>query len=1137
MALHRSTCAVLFFSLALWLTASCSEPASENQLEPENQLNSGDPPVVEINERPEARTNEISAHFSFRCLDEVECTYLCSLDDGASEPCDSPISYENLDDGEHVFEVIALDGFDQESEPSVWTWIIDTVAPTIIGFTGPPNFTNEADATFTFDCSKENCSFECALDDTSFRECESPVSYEALEDGTYIFSLRPTDDLGNAGEIFTHQWTIDRVNPLVLNLQGPEALTNQTSATFEFDCSEEDCTFSCQLNDTAPESCAPGVTFDELDARDHVLIIFATNEAGISGPPAQWSWTVDTAAPEVALSATIEGASATFEFDCTNKPSCSFECALAYDFGENDWEMGLWEACSSPNNIDGLEAGSYEFFVEATDGAGNQTRESYQWTLVPRSWLVASAGTDHTCGIATDSSLWCWGNGESGKLGLGDTNLRRRAQQVLPGDPDLATGWESLSAGTSHTCATRTDGSLWCWGSGSFGQLGLGNSSGHSTPQQVFASDSNLATGWERVSAGGFHTCAIRTSGSLWCWGAGESGQLGMDSNTNENTPQQIFSDDLNLSTGWERLATGVGHVCATRTDSTLWCWGFGQSGRLGLGDTTNRSTPRQVLASDTSLATGWEQVFAGNHTCATRTDGSLWCWGAGSRGQLGLGTTTAQTLPQQVSSGAPGLPGGWDTVDLGGEHTCATGSDASLWCWGSGANGQLGLGDTADQTTPQRLFSGDPELTSGWDSVYLGGSHTCALQSNGQMRCWGNRYSGQLGDGVDGGDKSAPSSMDINVDLLGIDAGWSHGCGIAVDSSLWCWGDGSLGQLGLGDRNNQKKPQPVPAGDPDLATGWSRIGLGRNHTCATRTDGSLWCWGAGINGRLGLGDLALQVSPQQVLAGDSDLAIGWDRVSAGENHTCATRTDGSLWCWGAGESGQLGLGNTNQQTTPQQVYADHSDLATGWVQIDLGISHTCATRTDGSLWCWGRGSLGQLGLGGTSNQSTPQKVLEGDPDLAMGWEQLSAGGNHTCATRTDGSLWCWGQGQSGRLGLGDTTNRTAPQQVLANDPDFATGWEKLSAGGSHTCATRTDGSLWCWGNGAFGQLGLSNTSLQTTPQKLGTALTWTAIAAGGEHTQGLRNTGEVWSWGRNGSGQLGDGLLWSEEPILLVAF
>jgi alpha-tubulin suppressor-like RCC1 family protein len=355
-----------------------------------------------------------------------------------------------------------------------------------------------------------------------------------------------------------------------------------------------------------------------------------------------------------------------------------------------------------------------------------------------------------------------------------------------------------------------------------------------------------------KVTAGGAHTCAIKQDGSLWCWGYNWNGQLGDGTYGSKKTPIQI------MSSGVSSIALGVSHTCAIKTDGSLWCWGYNLFGRLGDGTDQSKSSPVQIISSGVvSVALG------GAHTCAIKQDGSLWCWGANVNGQLGDGTYSNNSTPVQIMSS------GVVAVALGGDHTCAIKQDGSLWCWGDNYYGQIGDGTRTSKGTPVQIMS------SGVVAVALGGAHTCAIKQDGSLWCWGWNWRGQLGDGSGGSydydaHRSTPvqimSSGVVAVALAGyypsslIPEGGYHTCAIKTDGSLWCWGGNYYGQLG--DGTNESKNTPVQI----MSSGVSSVALGGYHTCAIKQDGSLWCWGRNSSGQLGDGTNINKSTPVRVI-------------------------------------------------------------------------------------------------------------------------------------------------------------------------------------------------------------------------------------------------------------------------------
>ena len=357
-----------------------------------------------------------------------------------------------------------------------------------------------------------------------------------------------------------------------------------------------------------------------------------------------------------------------------------------------------------------------------------------------------------------------------------------------------------------------------------------------------------------------------------------------------------------------------------------------------------------------------------------------------------------------------------------------------------------------------------------------------------------------------------APRWLDIAV-------GDDNSCSRKSDGSLWCWGDNVAGQIG----NGTFVPlEPLPSQVSALGTSVAQAAVGSKFTCGLEIDRRLWCWGRNDHGQLGQGGVSAdQPSPAQVTALGSSVA----KVALGVGHGCAVKLNGSLWCWGENADGQLGRGTTTAfEPAPGQVVAVGGSVA----DVSLGYSYTCARKTNGSLWCWGRNDHGQLGDGTTSGSSLPVQVTA----LGASVAEISLGYAHACVRKTNGSLWCWGNNPDGEVGDGSQADRDSPVQISVLGTSVAT----VSLGYMHTCASKTDGSLWCWGSNWAQQLGSEIPFWAVSPLEV-TALGAPAETAslGHGHTCALTAGGLLWCWGWNEYGQLGDGtVLESVWPLLV---
>ena len=596
----------------------------------------------------------------------------------------------------------------------------------------------------------------------------------------------------------------------------------------------------------------------------------------------------------------------------------------------------------------------------------------------------------------------------------------------------------TVSAGGVHSCLLRTSGVIECWG-------------------QVRQSD--VPSGeFLAVSAGGHHTCALRRHqttgyGTVECWsnpGGGASSSIREASgawfsavSSGEHHSCGIIvggtvrcwgrdSDgQLNAPSGqFTAVSAGHNHSCGLKSDRTIACWG-------GWGFGESDAPPGQFL-----------EVSAGQlHSCGLRTDSTIECWGDIDAGRLD----------------AP--PGQFLEVSAGQDHTCARRTDGTIECWGFNSDGQT-------DAPPGRFIS-----------VSAGEDHSCGIRDNGAIECWGSYLLGQAdapehpddtaetdksGDETDDGE--APPSYGgerfsaSDGTFSAVSAGSDHSCGLHISGSIECWDvdpngrarwfpEGSFSAVSAGDGHScglrtdgtiecwgRDFRDDVPKGE------FSSVSTGYEHSCGLRTNGAVECWGNGWLGELG-----------QFVAPDTDAPGGaFSAASAGYRYSCGLRGDGTIECWGSDGHDTLGL---------------DAALNGLFSAVDAGLRHTCGLRTNGRVECWGANWYGQA--------DAPDGVFSA----------VSAGGVHSCGLRVDGTVECWGYNGSGQ----------------ANPPDGT--FSAVSAGGVHSCGLRVDGTVECWGynrhswidspEGAFGEM-----------------------SAGLSHACGLRTNGRVECWGYNGAGQ-----------------
>jgi len=393
----------------------------------------------------------------------------------------------------------------------------------------------------------------------------------------------------------------------------------------------------------------------------------------------------------------------------------------------------------------------------------------------------------------------------------------------------------------------------------------------------------------------------------------------------------------------------------------------------------------------------------------------------------------------------------------------------------------------------------------AGVTALAAGGYFTCALAAGGQAQCWGNNQWGQLGDGTVFF-RNVPVDVAWLAGAWAITAGGSNACALTSGGGARCWGNNQYGQLGDGKTIISAMPLYVNA----LTSATRALAVGWEHTCALSTGGGVMCWGDNREGQLGDGTDGVdneRSTPEDVIG----LASGVSALAAGWGHTCALMDGGGVKCWGHNEYGQLGDGSDIKATTPVDVIG----LSDSGAALAAGWHHTCALAADGGVSCWGRNLEGQLGDGSYESSRTPVGVT----GLA-GIQAIATGLLHSCALTSAVGVKCWGLNSSGQIGDGTTTHRNLPVDVTG----LAEGALAVAAGTEHTCALTVEGSVKCWGNNAYGQLGDGTYASSSTPVDVVGLGNVTALAAGGYHSCALTASGGVRCWGDQYFGELGDG-------------
>lgn len=630
-----------------------------------------------------------------------------------------------------------------------------------------------------------------------------------------------------------------------------------------------------------------------------------------------------------------------------------------------------------------------------------------------------SVGYGHTC-VVIGTTAQCWGRNDQ-HYQLGDGTAINRNHPIIP--IGLNSGVRAIAAGESHSCAVMWSGKVKCWGWNYYGNLGppLGS---RSVPSDVIGIDNAVD-----VVAGDLNTCALLADTKVKCWGYNSVGQLGNGTTTGQSpnmTPTLVLDENRQPLQGVTALSTKYLHVCAV-ANSGLFCWGD-----TGYAPWKERTLLARAIISPSSGIVGVDTpaFYAG---CMLKASGEVECWNGSAL--------------QPIS----GLPTNIIKVASGAGISCALTSHGELWCWGDNWLGLLPPDESRGVTTAVKLPFVDPNVVD----VALGYEHICVRTTDNQIRCWGNNYLGQLGDGSA---PTRPLTQTVSVKVPEgiqqiVTAGSIYSryntwlgrftCVLTLSGGVQCWGGNLYGQLGNG------KVAPIST-EATLVTGLTsgvlQIASGYFHSCAIDATRQLWCWGRNDQGQLGIGSTENRSVPVQVpgLQGVRSIAL------AG-NYSCAVLLDGKVKCWGVNTWGQLGTGTGNSSLVPVDV----TQLAGPVGSLAVSFAHACALLESGATQCWGNNTFGELGIYSNTLRSTIPVTV---PGVTGGASDLAVRQYNSCVIQ-NGVTKCWGKWQKR-----NPANVNDVHDILM-PPTIITGWASSLVNiqfTSNLCGLLTSGSVQC---------------------------------------------------------------------------
>jgi alpha-tubulin suppressor-like RCC1 family protein len=699
-----------------------------------------------------------------------------------------------------------------------------------------------------------------------------------------------------------------------------------------------------------------------------------------------------------------------------------------------------------------------------------------------------ASGSAMACGLSNAGNVYCWGYNDDGELGNNSTTQSAVPVEVTGvGGTGFLSNIISISAGDGSVCALNTSGNVYCWGYNSTGELGNNSTTASSTPVEVKGvGNVGYLSGITSLGVGGATNCAVSSAGNVYCWGEGTYGQLGDNSTSNSHVPVEVMGvGGSGVLSGITGVTVSDENACAVASTGIAYCWGHNQNGEVGNNTTTQYKTPVQVLGvNGTGTLAGITAINTQLAvTCALSSSGNIFCWG--ENGGTGVGTGNPNGLvPQYVLS----VGGGSNFsnaayITAGTEGGCAVSNAGNVYCWGQDSGGSPGATGNDYQTagfayTPVEVYGVMPtnNFLTGISSLGAGVNSACAVVG-GEGYCWG----GSIGNvaGITSGTPMAVAGVGGVGTLSGLSAIYPlqyGGCAMSSAGNAYCWGDNSSGELGNG--SNTSSNTPVEVADTtgsSYLSGITAISGGWKSSCAL-AGGHVYCWGSNADGQLGNGTSTDSNLPVEVtdVTGTGYLS---NIVAIGANgySSCALSSTGNVYCWGDNSSGQLGNNSTTEAMIPVEVLGvGGSGYLSGIASLGyLGAAfeNQCAVSTAGNVYCWGANNFGQLGNGTTTQSFTPVEVVgEGGAGYLSGIASVSTASDNTCAvTASAGDVYCWGSNSNsasawGDLGDNSTVDSSTPVQVVGvGGVGYLTGMVEVTNGGAN-CALSSSGESFCWG-------------------------------------------------------------------------
>lgn len=663
-------------------------------------------------------------------------------------------------------------------------------------------------------------------------------------------------------------------------------------------------------------------------------------------------------------------------------------------------------------------------------------------------------------GIDYNGDLYAWGRNQAGQVGDGTLTGVTSEKKILTGGRKF----KEIGQGQFTSFGIDQNNKLWAWGSNSAGELGDGTTTVKSSPVAVIGSQANsvsIACGiYSSTEHNANGSAFLTTDGFVYTMGDGIAGILGDNTVTAKSSPVSVVGGRT-----YNYLASGTGNFFAIEQGTNiLYGWGRGSNGAIGDNTITNKSSPVSVFSSKSFI----KVVSGGAFAVAQATTGELYAWGLGTNGQIGDNTAVSKSTPTSVFN-----TGGrsWVGLAAGQFASLAIRNDGAMYAWGdqttTASVGLHGDGRTGTVQANVPFMSRGPNtksITQIYGSIDAGNGAFAVLLNGDTISVWGNGTSSQQGNG-DATSKQVPFYTS-GPNVVDYAVGANQAFIKDSNNTVWCCGLGTSGGLGDGTVTTKNVFTTTLNNTNFAAKTVAKVYAGVSTNYARMTDGTMFAWGLGTSGQIGDNTILGKTTPVAVSGGltFSSFATGYDTAYGIQDSTNA------LYAWGLGTSGRLGDNTITTKSVPTLTSGARSySMVAGGSAFFVALEHGT-----GNAYASGLNTSAQLGDGTLTTKSVPTSVVGGHSFISV-----ACGNSHTLALKANGEVWAWGENTGGKIGDGSVIDKTSP--VLVAIPQGKT-IVSITATGLASMALASDNTLFTWGVGTNGSLGNDSVSNATSP-------------------------------------------------------